>query len=184
MTYLVIYTGPMFAGKTTRLITDYLSSIANDKLVVKYDADTRYTHEAVVMSHTGQSIPCIMLSQLDALWNHIQPSSTELYIDEAQFFPKIREFIRDLDFRAPKIERVVLSGLDLDAKGKIFNPQFNQLIQEAQECNALYANCYECGAPAMYTKLLEPEQMTGETNILIGGSETYQPVCHDHFIRA
>lgn len=63
-----------------------------------------------------------------------------------------------------------------------FSKEFANLIECANECHTLTAKCFECQEPANYTQFIDNnsiDKLSG--NILIGGSEQYQPACHKHF---
>lgn len=181
--YITVFTGPMFAGKSTKLITSYLESDHAHKAVFKYAKDTRYSKDAEVVTHDNQRIPCYMITKCCEINNHIDANITEIYLDEAQFFTSdIFDWLNTLKSQNTNIKNIYLAGLNLDAKGAVFSTAFNDVINIlADECHLLYATCYICSEKAQYTKLLIPEhthKMAG--NILIGGGETYQPACTVH----
>lgn len=188
---ITVFTGPMFAGKSTKLIECYSSSETDkvNKAVFKYIHDTRYSDKPEVITHTRIVLPCYMISTCSEINKLITPDIQEIFIDEAQFFPDIYDWITELitnkQNSEPKsaIKNIYIAGLNLDAKGNIFNKQLDDIIQFADECHILHAKCYVCTAPAMYTKLLKQEdtQKMNNSNILIGGSDLYQPACKTHF---
>ena len=182
--YIIVFTGPMFAGKSSKLITSYLESDHTHKAVFKYAKDTRYSKDAEVVTHNNQRIPCNMITNCYEINNYLNPDITEIYLDEAQFFTSdLFDWLTTLKSQTNNIKNVYLAGLNLDATGAIFSTAFNDVINVlADECHQLYASCYICSNKAQYTKLLIPEhthKMDG--NILIGGGETYQPACQTHF---
>ena len=62
--YLEIIVGPMFSGKTNKIIEIYnkYKSIYNI-LVINYIGDNRYSNSDIV-SHDGNKIPCIPIKLL------------------------------------------------------------------------------------------------------------------------
>ena len=63
---LDLFIGPMFSGKTTKLIEIYNRCVEENVNVVaiNYVADTRY-HNTLLSTHDKQMIPCIQCMKLD-----------------------------------------------------------------------------------------------------------------------
>jgi len=97
--YLAMYIGPMYSGKSTRLIQLYKQfKFCNvSTLVINYAEDTRYSNESVLMTHDKQSIPCSLSTELhkDFPLHGMQRTIYDVYlINEAQFFPDIVEWVK------------------------------------------------------------------------------------------
>lgn len=194
----------MFAGKTTEILRRCQHATQTNKhvVVVKYGHDNRYSENAEIINHNGQQISntdyvtvikAITIDDiLTALYKptiqtvHGVSSDEEvssiidiLIIDEAQFFTGIYDCISHL-MTDPKFQHldIVISGLDLDAKGHIFNTDFNMLIAIADETIYKLARCYICSKTASYTIRLDND--LNSQQVQIGGSDIYQPVCHEH----
>lgn len=187
---LIVFSGPMFAGKSTNLIDAYTSSHvpAESKLIFKYAKDTRYSDNAEIVTHNKVKVPCIMITKCTDITEYINNSQafiTEIYIDECQFLSDIYTWTVDAKTSIPSLITIVMAGLDLDATGKPFTEAFKNVIDMADVNCALAAKCYICSEHAQYTKLLKSDNLnkmsTNSTNILIGGAELYQPVCGTHF---
>lgn len=188
---IIVFSGPMFAGKSTNLIDAYIASHApaESKLVFKYAKDTRYSNKAEIVTHNQVTIPCIMISKCsditDYLNNGSQSVITEIYIDECQFLTDIYTWVIHEKSITSERTSIILAGLDLDATGKPFTEAFKNVIAIADVNYALIAKCYICSGNALYTKLLKSDDLnkmvTNYTNVLIGGAELYQPVCNYHF---
>lgn len=187
--YIVVFTGPMFAGKSTKLIDSYLASSHTYKAVFKFAKDTRYSKGAEIVTHNDQRIPCHMITKCYEINNHLNQDITEIYLDESQFFTDdLFDWLNTLKTQPDtNIKNIYLAGLNLDARGMVFSTAFNDVIDIlANECHLLYSTCYICKDKATHTKLLKPEHnlQMENTNILIGGGDIYQPVCQTHFITA
>lgn len=186
---IIVYSGPMFAGKTTSLIQHYKKSTVpyNKKLVFKYSLDTRYSNDSVLTTHNGNTIPCIMINNCSDINQYINDTISEIYIDECQFLQDIYLWINTIKNDAYNtLNTVILAGLDFDATGNYFTKAFENVINMADINYALYALCYVCGKDACYTKLLKTTNTLSKTygqnnNVLIGGAELYQPACDTHF---
>ena len=188
---IIVYSGPMFAGKSTRLIQSYLSSDvpAVNKVVFKYAKDIRYSKDAEIVTHNRETIPCIMINTCSDINTYISKYTTatdckvsEIYVDECQFLTDIDTWVTNVKSEPATYSKIIFAGLDLDAKGNYFTDAFNTVIDMADVNYALMAKCYICSENAPYTKLLKTEDLAKmDTNILIGGAELYQPACKTHF---
>lgn len=191
---IIVYSGPMFAGKSTSLINAYnCSSIPSEKKAVfKYAKDIRYSTNSEIVTHDKLVIPCIMITSCADITEYLNNNSVEsdssqieeIYIDECQFLQDIYIWVKNMQSASPnlRVKNIILAGLDLDASGKPFTEAFKSVIEIADINYALSAKCYICNENAPYTKLIKTEninKMIG--NVLIGGAELYQPVCDSHF---
>ena len=93
--YLSIILGPMFSGKTTKLINIYNEYRMKGKnpLVINYIHDTRYNNK-LLSSHDKIMIPCTQTENLMSLFDNdnIMDESSIILINEGQFFPDLYEF--------------------------------------------------------------------------------------------
>ena len=89
--YLEIVVGPMFSGKTTKLIeTFYQLNKPNIQIkVINYSLDKRYDDNKL-STHDQWKINCEFHSDLD----NIDVSNTDIIlINEAQFFPDLKNIV-------------------------------------------------------------------------------------------
>lgn len=192
--------GPMFAGKTTEIVSRCRNAVMIGKkiLVIKYGDDNRYTTDNDIITHSGNSLynsimnethinnKCIIIQALTAndIINNVNNYNVDLLvIDEAQFFSDIYNCVSSLMIQ-PKYSNldIIVAGLDLDAQCNIFNNDFNMLITIADEAVYKLARCYICNNIAQYTLRINNtnKHTLVNTNIEIGGADMYQPVCSDH----
>ena len=161
--------GPMFSGKTTELIrqTKRYHYAGHSITVVKYAKDTRYS-TTQVQSHNGVVLdfPTICVSSLEG---HIINTDI-IAIDEGQFIDHIQEFAEKATSRG---QIVLIAGLDADFNVNPF-PRITSLVHKAEKVKKLRAVC-ACGAKASFSKLISTPPTNGVE--LIGGSESYKPVC-------
>ncbi len=186
---LTIYTGPMFAGKTTALITSW-NTVTGPKLAFKYAKDTRYERDqTAIISHEQCNVPAIGISKCEEITAYLNaeiakqesPSKIAVFIDEGQFFPDIYDWFNSLNVSC--IDSIYVSGLDYDIFGKVFNDQFGKLMEAANTVFVYNAKCYICNQPAYNTQFLNSENLNNLTNgnVLIGGEMLFQPACATHF---
>ena len=178
---LKVYAGPMYSGKTTSLIGELTLALDNNKrpLVIKPMIDNRYGENDIV-SHDGVSVssmtgvkvlrlPVGDIPDIDKVSN-----IDLLLIDEAQFFTNIGNAI---DAYLEMGIDVVAVGLDMDSNGKPFG-SIPALMAKANKVHKLTAHCSVCGDTATRT-YRKPD--AAKDQVLIGGMETYEPRCLEHW---
>jgi thymidine kinase len=179
--WIEIICGSMFSGKTEELIRRIRRArIAKQKVqVFKPALDDRY-HTEQVASHNGLQWQAIAVSNAREIPKHLDPDTTVVAVDEAQFFDwELSSICNQL---AQRGLRIILAGLDMDFRGEPFGPM-PLLMAEAEEVTKLQAICVECGAPASRTQRLIDGRPAAYDDpiILVGGSESYEARCrHCH----
>ena len=187
MSRLEVITGPMFSGKSQELIRrlDRLSIAGKDIRCFKPQTDIRY-HLDDVITHNGYKRPGIAVSSsydlYEKLFNRFYPSSdTVIGIDEAQFFDD--GLIETIEHFLRLHMKVIIAGLDKDFATQDFG-SVPRLMILADKVDKLTAVCNKCGADdASFTQRLvdgKPAAFDGPT-ILVGGTESYEARCRDHF---
>ena len=136
---LHIYVGPMYAGKTTKLLE--LSAAVESKCIVDYQTDGV---RAELFTHDGCVTKFISTQSLATV-----PHADTLFINEAQFFTGLKEFVVD---RLQMNTTIYLFGLD----GCSSQQKFGELLDLVPYCDSitkLTATC-TCGNPAIFSKRL------------------------------
>ena len=184
--YLEIILGPMFSGKTSKLLELYKQyKFCNIPIaVINHSADTRY-HTSMLSSHDKVMIPCIQTSRLMDVWNykgledefnavaenHMALRAAEvILINEAQFFEDLVECVQSM-IEANKT--VYISGLDGDFERKKFGTIID-LIPLCDKVTKLSSLCSLCkdGTPGIFSL-----RLTGDKQQMLIGSDNYIPVC-------
>lgn len=192
--YLEIIMGPMFSGKTSKLLEIYKQcKFCNIPVVViNYSEDTRY-HNTMLSTHDKIMIPCIQVgTELGILYfNSVYcESDTEeqmekeekkrieileaevILINEAQFFKDLKYVVKDALFNKKK---VYLAGLDGDFKREKFG-EILELIPYCDKITKLTSLCGLCkdGTPGIFSL-----RLTEEDQQRLIGSDNYVPVCRN-----
>lgn len=175
-----VVTGSMFSGKTDELIRRLRrATIARQKVqVFKPIIDNRY-HVAKVTSHAGTVFNAIPVASSDEILKAIEPDSSVVGIDEAQFFDDgVVEVAQTL---ANQGIRVIVAGLDTDFRGEPFGcmPTF---LAIAERVDKLQAICMVCGETASRTQRLvngKPARYNDPV-LIVGASEMYEARCRKH----
>lgn len=195
--YLTTIIGPMFSGKTTKLINmhNYIKTCSpkgwnykqrkkeNNKLiptilVINYKLDTRYSNFSL-SSHDKVMIPCIFIENLSEVADIVDMNIEEInndfididyiLINEAQFFNDIVEWVNVAINKYNK--NVIICGLDGDFERKPFGNWLN-LIPQSDNVIKLYSNCKYCNNNAIFT-----HRITNEKQQTVIGSDNYIPLC-------
>ena len=176
-----MFIGPMFSGKSTELMRQVsrYKAIGKIVLVVNHTHDTRtddsikthndIKHKAVKVSRLLMLIEQNMLENIDIL-----------AIDEAQFFPDLKEFIL-------KIERtnliLYMAGLDGDSDR---NP-FGQILECIPLCDSVVKlralDMINCDGHTKAPFSLRVKDAT-HSQIQIGAKDCYKAVSRENYLNA
>ena len=172
--------GSMFSGKTDELIRRLVrATIAKQKVqVFKPAIDIRYAVEKVT-SHAGSDYDAIPVERAAEIRDRIDPDTTVVGIDEAQFFDP--EIVQIADELAARGVRVLVAGLDTDFRGEPFGPM-PLLMSRAEHVDKLHAICMVCGDEASRTQRLvngKPARYDDPV-VIVGASELYEARCRLH----
>ena len=179
---LEVVTGSMFSGKTDELIRRLRrATIARQKVqVFKPIIDIRYAVEKVT-SHAGNNYEAIPIQRAADLITRLEPDTTVVAIDEAQFFdPEIIPIVQQL---ADRGLRVIAAGLDTDFRGEPFGPM-PVLMSLAEHVDKLHAICMVCGEDASRTQRLVNGKPAyyDDPVVIVGAAEMYEARCRKHHI--
>ena len=174
--------GSMFCGKTEELIRRLRRAIIakNQVQVFKPIIDNRYVVERV-HSHAGIEIDAAPISDIKEIYDLLDPKTSVVGIDEAQFFSD--DIVTVVDDLSEKGIRVVLAGLDMDFRGEPFG-MMPVLMSKAEKVDKLYAICMVCGEPATRTQRLVDGKPANyhDPIVIVGASEMYEARCRKHHI--
>jgi len=175
-----VITGSMFCGKTDELIRRLRrATIARQNVqVFKPKIDNRYNIEKVT-SHAGGEYDALPITQTKEILESLDPETTVVAIDEAQFFDD--EVIPITQKLASQGVRVIVAGLDTDFRGEPFGPMPN-LMAKAENVSKLHAICMQCGESASRTQRLVNGQPAhyDDPVVIVGASEMYEARCRQH----
>jgi len=185
--YLELIIGPMYSGKTSKLLEIYKQcNFCDIKVcVINHSLDKRY-HNSMLASHDKIMIPCLNVDNLSNLWfnnGEIDLTSftvnTEhkfirnaevILINEGQFFRDLHCVVNDM-LKNNKV--VYVCGLDGDFERKKFG-ELLDLIPLCDKVTKLTSLCSICknGTPGIFSK-----RLSNETEQTVIGCENYIPVC-------
>jgi thymidine kinase len=184
--YLEAFIGPMFSGKTSKLMELYKKyNFCNISVAVINHAEDQRYHETLLSSHDNIMIPCIQASKLMDIWdykkidepyckdaeNHMKMRSAEvILINEAQFFDDLRICVESM---LQENKKIYMFGLDGDFQQKKFGDILD-LIPLCDNVTKLTSLCNICkdGTPGIFSL-----RLTKQTEQMLIGSDNYIPVC-------
>lgn len=175
---LELYIGPMFSGKSTALLSiikrNNYAGISTFCITSSFD--TRWSKEVSIRTHINDSFPAVSTTLLmDMKTNDKYKAAKCVIIEEAQFFPDLKDFV----LTAVEVDgkQVVCAGLDGDSQRRPFG-QILDLIPYCNFVKKLNAKCTRCSAPALFTfrKTAIAEQ------VHVAGADEYEALCREHYI--
>ena len=191
---LEVIVGPMFSGKTERLIAKlHRAQYAKKRVrITKPAHDTRtqgYIASRAVMpdgtTEVTDRLSAVMVRNEEDFARIVRPFDFDvLAIDEAQFFP-LDEPLRDsLGWFGRAIRgllrekrdtglRIIVAGLDMDFAEEPFGP-IPGLLAIADSVEKLTGVCMACGSDAGY---ISYRLISSEKQLVVGDAGEYQVRC-------
>lgn len=181
---LSILMGPMFAGKSSRILNlvSRYTALGTSILVLKHAEDTRYSR-AEIATHDGQRAPCLSIQSFDDLVAEDIRRYNVIVVDEAQFFRRLVPFVEWIVDTLGK--HLYLVGLDGDSNRRPFG-ELLECIPLADHVERLTAFCHRCanGTPGPFTYRRSGPH---DQQVIVGGQERYMALCrecyHLEFVR-
>jgi thymidine kinase len=166
--------GPMFSGKTARLISELAAARRVGLHVRAFKPSVDPDPE--IVSLAGPRWEAISVASASEILADTSHDIDVVGLDEVQFFmDDVVDVVAAL--RAQGL-RVIAAGLDLDFRAAPFGP-VPQLERIADNVVRLTAICQRCGAPATRSQRVvtgRPATSASEL-ILVGGPELYEARC-------
>ena len=180
--YLEIIMGPMFSGKTSKLLEIYKQCVfCNIPVsIINHSLDKRY-HDSMISSHDKIMAPCLQAKELKDVWSmddtsismkndDILKKSDIILINEGQFFSDLYEVVIDM---LKHKKQIYICGLDGDFERKKFG-NILDLIPLCDKITKLSSLCSKCKNGTLGIFSL---RLTNEKTQTVIGSENYIPVC-------
>lgn len=170
---LRLFIGPMYAGKTSKLIETYTCAVKNNRnvIVLTHSSEIRYSIDKL-STHDQKQISCFKYDKINTF---IQDKPDDIsrahviLIDEAQFFEDLSHVNRLVDICH---KNVYVFGLDGDFKRNKFG-QILDLVPNCDSVEKLTAHCTLCNENAIFSCRI----INSQEQVLIGSSESYEPLC-------
>jgi thymidine kinase len=174
---LTVFSGPMFAGKTTALISAVNARAAESPVVIiKPAMDNRYAETAIV-THDGVSHMAVPVASAADVFAAVAAAAgdapAQVFADEVQFMEP-PHFHGDFHVVVHTLlmagHRVTCGGLDCDWRGLPFDVTA-RLLAMADDVTKLTARCAVTGLPAQKTY----KKIADGARVVLGAGDTYEP---------
>ena len=178
---LTVFCGPMFGGKTTRLLAEAERYSYQKRNILAYKpiVDDRYDDEYIV-SHNGFKLKAKKIYNAEEIFDDVGLSSERraensvIIVDESFMIKDSGKVLPDLYKLG---HSVLVSTLQISSSGEPFN-EVQRLLPYATKIIVCPAVCPLCLNDAYFTKKIAGRK---DHNIEVGGAELYQPRCANHF---
>lgn len=176
---LSIYIGPMFAGKSSKLIELYNIAIQQNlkPLVVTHTSETRYSNDGL-STHNNITIDCVKYNSIELLMAdnfNLKDNYDVVFIDEAQFFSDLTKCVDIVD---KWNKSLYVFGLDGDFKRNKFGTILD-LIPYCDYIEKIKATCNKCSSHAIFS-----HKLISDTNqVLIGSNDVYESLCRKCYLK-
>ena len=167
----VIYCGPMWSGKTTRLTAavERHRIRQTEVLCFKPDIDGRYSTSSIV-THSGSRMSAIPVSKGEQIIQHVSENRPEVIaVDEAFMIEGCADALIEVFKRGVS---VYVSSIELSANLNSFT-EIEKMMPFATRVEKCTAVCASCGDDAALTHRRVPSL----EEISVGGADTYEPMC-------
>jgi len=175
--------GPMYAGKSTKLINKYdelnssnEGSGSNKVVVVTHALETRYSLDKL-SSHDRKEVDCTKVSDIQTIINACSNTISNniqladyILLDEAQFFPDLKKTIELVETFH---KTVYVFGLDGDFKRNKFGAILD-LIPFCDTVQKLSGKCSKCENNSHFSWRLSNDRTT---QIVVGAASEYVALC-------
>lgn len=177
----VIFTGPMFGSKTTRLMAEIDRAIYKKRKVIAFKAnkDKRYTAGSI-STHSGGTYPAHCIENASNIFDYIGESdfnaNTIIAVDEAFMIQDIDSVLISL-YR--KGVNIIVSSIQLDANEMPFE-NIKNMMPWATKIEICPAVCTMCDQDAYFTEaMFDINNATAEERV--GSHGMYEPRCAKHY---
>jgi len=173
---MMLYTGPMFSSKTTKLLmqADKRQYQKQNILAFKSRMDDRYSKLGEIVTHNFNKLPAILVRDGNEIIRNVLESDgadciivDELFLIDGGASACIELFKKGYD--------IVIASIDLSFAGQPFD-EVKEIMPFCTRIIKCKAVCPVCQKDALYT--FRKGDNTNE--ILVGGKDIYEPRCQLH----
>jgi|LWDU01.1.fsa_nt_gi thymidine kinase len=173
----IVFTGPMFGSKTTRMLgaIDRYRYQNRSVIAFKPAMDDRYS-SSDISTHSGGRLSAICVKSGEEIKKVVEALTKKIdviAVDEAFMIEGAAEILIEL-FQTGYT--VVISSLQLSASGNVFT-EIRDMLPWATKIEVCPAVCPVTGRDAYYTQ----RKVEGLEEIAVGGSDMYEPRCWEMY---
>lgn len=174
---ITTFIGPMFSGKSDKLIEIYNKIYNKDNIICFKPVDDNRDLGVISSRNKQSQLKCYLINRFEDILFILKGLNTPflgkiILIDEAQF---IKGNVQYLNYLSIKLDYdIYISGLSLTSNLKPFGCM-PEILSISDNIVKLWAHCYYCGRRADYTRCL-----VDKVKDVLVGNEEYIPVCKNH----
>ena len=168
-----IFTGPMFGGKTTKLLAalERYRYQRKDTVLFKPYVDKRYS-KGMVVTHHGQNCKSILVKSGEGIIENSGLAEI-IAVDEMFMIPGSSEALLKLFSQG---KTILVSTLQLSSQPAPLQ-EVKDILPYATSIEICPAVCSMCDADAFYTR----RKGASTALVEVGGCESYEPLCFYHY---
>ena len=164
------FTGPMFSGKTTELLTTYFN-MWNKKNILCFKPKINTRDDGIKSKNIKENVDAIEIEDLSDIYEHLKKNTRTIFIDEANFLKGDVSVLVNISVDM-NID-IYISGLNMTAEQKPFGIMPNILaVSDFIEIKKSY--CTECNRIASFTYY----EGKKDSDIIVGDTG-YISLCED-----
>ena len=182
MADLILYTGPMFSSKTTKLLMQADKRYYQKQKVIAFKSrlDDRYSQVGEIVTHNFNKIPAHLVNTGEEIIKKIAEQEEvdcvlidELFLIEGGASACLALYKKGYD--------VVVASIDLSFTGEPFK-EVKDLMPFCTRIVKCKSVCSVCQKDARYTfKKTQYSLSNANKKIQVGGAELYEPRCQEHY---
>lgn len=180
MKELIIWTGPVHSGKSTRALIRakrYLR-LGHDVVLIRPSSSVRPEQgeePGMLVTKTGHKFPAIEIDAVADIPDAAE-GATVVWIDEPMLFPRaLDDHLVDLLQEVRQRAVVLVSGLSATSELTVFGSAMPTLIALADEIHHCLADCDYCGSLGLASRSICTVPKDGD--VLVGGEAVYKAAC-------
>lgn len=188
MADLILYTGPMFSSKTTKLLMQADKRFYQKQKVISFKSrmDDRYSQIGEIVTHNFNKIPAHLVNTGEEMLAKIAEQEVdcviidELFLIEGGADACVTLYKKGYD--------VVVASIDLSFTGEPFH-EIKELMPYCTRIVKCKSVCSVCQKDARYTyrksnvKHVKAFESDPSVELIqVGGAELYEPRCQEHHI--
>ena len=164
------FTGPMFSGKTTQLLSTYFN-MWNKSNILCFKPKMNTRDNGIKSKNIKENVEAIEIEDLSDILKYIKNITRTIFLDEGNFLKGDVEVLTNLSINN-NID-IYISGLNMTSEQKPFGimPDILAVSDYIEVCKSY---CSVCNRPASYT-YFEGEK----NNDIVVGDNGYISLCED-----
>ena len=164
------FTGPMFSGKTTALLSTYFN-MWNKKNILCFKPKMNVRDEGIKSKNIKENVDAIEITDLKEIYDYLKKNTRTIFIDEGNFLKGDVSVLTNLSIDC-NID-IYICGLNMTAEQKPFGIM-PEILAVSDYIEIKKSYCTECNRIASFT------YYEGKKNKdIIVGDEGYISLCED-----